>query len=193
MFQLFDQTGSRKYLNAAEREAFLKASEDAAREVRTFCAVLHFTGVRLNEALNLTADRIDLNAQQIVIESLKKRKKGIYRAIPVPASLLDMLDLVHNIKERQRARDKGASEKLWTWSDTTAWRRVKEVMDKAGLSGAQASPKGLRHGYGVHAVQSNVPLNMVQKWMGHADISTTAIYVDAVGEEEQNIAARMWA
>jgi integrase/recombinase XerD len=32
---------------------------------------------------------------------------------------------------------------------------------------------------------------MVQKWLGHARLATTAIYANAVGEEEQNIAARM--
>jgi integrase/recombinase XerD len=44
----------------------------------------------------------------------------------------------------------------------------------------------------VAAVSAGVPLNLVQKWLGHAQLTTTAIYADAVGEEEQNIAARMW-
>jgi hypothetical protein len=30
------------------------------------------------------------------------------------------------------------------------------------------------------------------KWLGHAQLTTTAIYANAVGEEEQSIAARMW-
>ena len=29
---------------------------------------------------------------------------------------------------------------------------------------------------------------MVQKWLGHAQLTTTAIYANAVGEEEQSIA-----
>jgi site-specific recombinase XerD len=37
-----------------------------------------------------------------------------------------------------------------------------------------------------------IALNMVQKWLGHAQLTTTAVYADAVGEEEQSIAARMW-
>ncbi|WP_239021567.1 hypothetical protein [Novacetimonas cocois] len=37
-----------------------------------------------------------------------------------------------------------------------------------------------------------MPLNMVQKWLGHAQLSTTAIYADAVGAEEQDIARKMW-
>lgn len=56
----------------------------------------------------------------------------------------------------------------------------------------QASPKGLRHGFGVQAVSRGIPLVMVRKWLGHAQLSTTAIYADAVGEEEHRIAAEMW-
>lgn len=33
---------------------------------------------------------------------------------------------------------------------------------------------------------------MVQTLLGHAQLATTAIYVYAVGEEEQSIAARVW-
>ena len=72
----------------------------------------------------------------------------------------------------------------------TGWRRVCEVMARATVRGPQASPKGLRHGFGVAAVTAGVPLNLVQKWLGHAQLSTTAIYADAVGEEEHAIAAR---
>ena len=33
----------------------------------------------------------------------------------------------------------------------------------------------------------------VKKWLGHANISTTEIYANAVGEEETELAVRMWA
>jgi integrase len=67
-------------------------------------------------------------------------------------------------------------------------------MTAAGLEdGPHLCPKGLRHGYGVAAIASGVPLNMLQKWLGHAKMETTAIYADAVGAEQQEIAARMWA
>ncbi|MEZ5846001.1 MAG: tyrosine-type recombinase/integrase [Geminicoccaceae bacterium] len=59
--------------------------------------------------------------------------------------------------------------------------------------GPQRTAKGLRHGYGVNAITKGVPLNMLCKWMGYADIKTTAIYANAIGAEEQGIAARMWA
>jgi hypothetical protein len=51
----------------------------------------------------------------------------------------------------------------------------------------------LRHGFGVAAVSAGIPLNLVQKWLGHAQLTTTAIYADAVGTEEQDIGPRSFA
>ncbi len=88
------------------------------------------------------------------------------------------------------------------WSRMTAYRKVKGVMEVACLDGVKATPKGLRHAFGVACNQKGVQtrryrlmiihLNMAQKWLGHADIRTTAIYSDAVGQEERNVAQRLW-
>ncbi|WP_284943606.1 tyrosine-type recombinase/integrase [Acidisoma cladoniae] len=190
--QLHTIDGARKYLTAGEREAFLKAAEKSDRDIRTLCMTLAYAGCRLSEGLALTVDRIDLAAGVLVFESLKKRRPGIYRAVPVPPALLEALDMVHGIRELQGKRDKGRGIRLWSWSRMTAWRQVHAVMESAGLSGPHASPKGLRHGFGVAAVSKGIPLNLVQKWLGHAQLSTTAIYADAVGAEEKDIASRMW-
>jgi len=67
-------------------------------------------------------------------------------------------------------------------------------MVEAGIPDApHRTPRGLRHGFGISATVNGIPLHILQKWTGHAQISTTAIYADAVGKEEQDIAARMWA
>jgi integrase/recombinase XerD len=190
---LFNTDGTRKYLTHEERKCFLEAAGKADREVRTFCSLLAYTGCRISEALALTVDRVDITNNLIVFESLKKRKKGVFRAVPVPSSFIDTLDMVHGLRELKKKVGGGKAVPLWNWSRTTAWRRVKEVMDAAGLQdGVHSSPKGLRHGFGVAAVKNGIALNMAQRWLGHAHITTTAIYADAVGEEEHAIAARMW-
>jgi integrase/recombinase XerD len=82
--------------------------------------------------------------------------------------------------------------KLWDLSRVTAWRRVKDVLDAAGVEqSTKTSPKSFRHGFGVAAVSAGIPLNLVQRWLGHAQLTTTAIYADAVGAEEK-IPERMW-
>jgi integrase/recombinase XerD len=44
----------------------------------------------------------------------------------------------------------------------------------------------------VAVVSAGIPLNLVQKWLGHAQLTATAIYAEAVGREEKDIARRMW-
>jgi len=189
---LYSRDGARKYLTAEERARFLRAAETQDRHIRTFCLVLAYSGCRLSEALSLTADRVDLANGVLVFESLKKRRPGVWRAVPVQPEALQALDLVHGIREIQRHPERARRHLLWSWSRMTAWRHVHAVMATAGISGPQASPKGLRHSFGVAAVGAGIPLNMVQKWLGHAQLSTTAIYADAVGAEERSIASRMW-
>ncbi len=192
--QIVNEKGERLYFTDEQRQALLTAAAKAPREVKTFCNVLCYTGCRISEALALTAKSIDLSAKVIVIESLKKRKAGVHRQVPVPAELLDSINDVHGIREIQKKGRAALNQRLWPWCRMTAWRKMDALMKAAGIEdGPHASPKGLRHGFGVAAVSKGISLNMVQKWLGHAQMETTAIYANAVGEEEQSIASRMWS
>ena len=81
---------------------------------------------------------------------------------------------------------------MWGWSRTHAWRLIKGILVEAGVTGIAASPKGLRHGFGVTAVTKGVPLHLVQRWLGHSQLATTAIYADVLGDEERQINTLMW-
>ena len=191
----YDRFGNRKYATMNERRQFLRTAKTSASvPVYTFCLVLAFTGARLSEVLALTPRQIDVEAGVIVIRSLKKRSRNSasYRAVPVPAPVLRELDGAHAIKAaRQDAWRLDA--RIWPWCRTTAWKRVKEIMRAAGITGLQASPKGLRHGFAVGALVAGVPDITVMRWLGHARLETTMIYTEAVGAEARAIAKRMWA
>jgi integrase len=184
--QLYDTHGRRKYLTPSERHAFIESAKTASGPVATFCSVLAYTGCRISEALALSSNRVDLTDGVLIFESLKKRHRGVYRAVPVPPTFLLALGEVHGLKGNANV------DRLWPWSRATGWRHVRNVMRTAHIEGTHASPKGLRHGFGIKAVVSGVPLNLLQKWLGHARLSTTAIYADAIGPEEKQIAERMW-
>ncbi len=145
---LYDKHGHRKYLTASQWVAFLRAADSAAPEVYTFCRTLAYSGARISEALALTADRIDSADGLLILESLKKRKRGIYRAVPVPPDFLRLLADVHDLAAARQEPDSGRGVRLWTLSRCSAWRRVCEVMDAAAITGMHATPKGLRHGFG---------------------------------------------
>ena len=187
-YSLYNAQGGRLYLTLDERKAFFEATERQRDKVKTLCQLLYYTGCRVSEALNLTADRVDMAGGEIVIQSLKKRTTiPHYRPIPVPMSFLEKLAAIHTFNTE-------TNNKLWHWSRSHTWRLIKTTMIEAGINAKApyATGKGLRHAFGIHAVSSGVPLNIVQLLMGHASMSTTAIYVDAVGDERRAIVSRMW-
>lgn len=192
---LINAKGERLYLTAGEREAFLATAKAQIREVRAFCTVMHDTGCRISEALALKASNIDFNNQTIIFETLKKRQRGVFRAVPVPSPTLDTLSITYELLGASKSQQKIIFAKpLWSWSRKTGYRKIIEVMKQAGIEeGAHRTPKGLRHGYGVHAISCNIPLNLLSQWMGHSSLEVTAIYANAQGEEANNIAARMWS
>lgn len=183
---LFDQTGSRKYLVARERLSFVSAAVAEGGTVGAFCLTLAFTGARISEVLALRAESIDASNEAIVFETLKQRKRGVFRAVPVPRRLVDLvLRATQGSGRRSRSR-------FWPWGRTMAWKHVKRVMKSAGIADSLCKPKALRHGFAIDAGQNGVSLNIVQRWMGHARLETTAIYAGAIGEEERALARRTW-
>ena len=190
--RLYGRDGQRLYINDDERNRLLVAARNADPNVRTLFGTLIFTGCRLSEALSLTPASVQALRPVISICTLKRRRKTVVREVPVPLSFVAELEAVHQIDAAKRDPQL-ARQRLWHVSRTTAWRSIKALMAEAGIHGAQATAKGLRHGYGVHATCMGVQLQMLQKWMGHAKLETTAIYANATGPEEQRIAGRMWS
>ena len=180
---LFSADGMRKYLCASELSRFLTEAHEAECETATFCTLLAYTGCRLSEALALVPARLDAETGRVVFRTLKRRQQS-FRAVPVPPDLMRALCRI--------AADRAPDAPLWPWCRQTAWRRVKQVMDAAGIVGAHAMPKGLRHGFGVANAEHKVPMATTQKWLGHSSLETTAIYQQATGREERAFAARLW-
>ena len=184
---LRDNMGQRKYLNHMERLRFLEKTKHYRSDIKLFCQLLYYTGARIAEIHNLTRDSIDFSNKTVVLESLKKRQRGIYREIPLPMHLLEnLLGYISNL-----GYENSQNQCLWSFSLRTASRHVKRLMQDAEIMGLQSCARGLRHGFAVHAV-AKVPITMVKKWLGHATLETTEIYLDVVGIEEREIAKRIW-
>jgi integrase len=119
----------------------------------------------------------------IRIRSLKKRGRNEIRRVPIPKFLAIELSALARADE---------SQQFWAFSRTKGWRIIKRVMAKAGISGVQATTKGLRHGFGVRSTLEQIPVSLIQNWMGHADSSTTAIYLAVQDDEERALIEKTW-
>ena len=74
------------------------------------------------------------------------------------------------------------SGRLVTTTRSTAWRWVKAAVDRA--QDLETIPRGrhvgthaLRYSDARHWLASGVPINTVSRWLGHASIQTTLIYL----------------
>jgi len=187
VIQLRDRSGARKYVTPAERHRFLAAAATLPPERRIFCEVLYYTGCRVGEAHRLKLGHFDPIDRLVIIETLKRRKAGIFRAIPVPSTWLKRVRQTLKIKDTS-----DLTKPAWTFALSTGYRTVKRAMRAADIHGAHACPKGLRHGFGIACAQKNVNPRLIQRWMGHASFQTTMIYLDASGDEEREFAKRLW-
>lgn len=182
-YSAYDLEGRRKYLTHAEGRRFLKCCRRLCRSEALFCTTIYYTGMRISEALSLTAQDIDHATGVIRIRSLKKRERKEFRRIPVPNSLLSAL---------RNLVDQGGGGPLWAFSRTTGWRIIKRVMNAAEITGIHATAKGLRHAFGIRGAIAKIPLNLLQLWFGHSQSATTAIYLDVRDDEERTLIQRTW-
>ena len=185
--RLYDEYNRRLYLNTEERLRFIDAARVAETPIKEFALTLAYTGCRISEACNLKAQALQSEARCLSIRSLKKRQKLSVREVPIPAELVNELSGITEV----------SSEYFWSGpkgpvARISAYRWIKSIMNAAELVGAHACPKGLRHGYGVNATLSGVQIHMLQRWMGHTSIQTTAIYATVLGPDQLKVADRMW-
>ena len=101
-----------------------------------------WSGARISEVLALTPNSFDVETGLVTFETLKRRRRGIVRQVPLPPAVLDELDRFFVLHASQ-ADPLSGDRRLWLWSRTTAWRQVKNVMAKARITGGSAMPKGL--------------------------------------------------
>lgn len=180
-WQAHDAAGHRKYVTGEERLRFLAAADRLPASRRALCYLLVFTGCRISEALSLAPYQVNADNCTVTFRTLKRRRL-CFRTVPVPAAIIRMLAAIAP----------ASAERFWTMHRTTAWRMVTAAMRRAAVEGPMSTCKGLRHGFGVRAAGRDIPPSLIAKWLGHASLATTAIYLDVVGQEERAFASRLW-
>ncbi|WP_321896818.1 site-specific integrase [Burkholderia cepacia] len=94
------------------------------------------------------------------------------------------------IPRTKSAQDKHAANGHQPYSpdglnDLIEWVQKRLISELDGIEAgtrtslARLSPHAFRHTFGTQAVANDVPLDIVQKVLGHASLQTTSIYVQA--------------
>jgi len=147
---------------------------------QTMIQLLLNTGLRLAELTNLKWNDIDLMTGQLKVVEGKGLKD---RILWLNEETLSMLG---KWKQRQ-FKEWGRSDLVFTTRtlhslDGKAVRSmIKTYSDKAGIK--HITTHSLRHTFASDLLRETKNLRIVQKALGHADISSTQIYTHIVDEE----------
>lgn len=135
-------------------------------DLRDFIVVGVDTGMRRGEIFKLTPE--SYHAQTNLI-NVWFTKGGRPRSIPATARVREVLE------RRSLGRDR--LDKLFLLHPTTLHNHWQILRDAMGLTDdEQFVIHALRHTCASRLVQRGVPLAVVQKWLGHANIQTTMRY-----------------
>ena len=140
------------------------------------------TGLRLSEAVNLRWKDIDLNTGKMVVRQGKGRKD---RSLWIGD---EDLALLHKWRERQARDVQGEPQHIFTImaGDPVLPRYVQQMVKRyaarAGIT-KDIHPHTLRHSFATDLYRETGKIRLVQKALGHANLSTTQIYTHIVDEE----------
>ena len=191
-FALKTKPGLRKYVNSEERQRFRQAVQKFDDLERMFFLMLLWTGGRKAEILAITPLSFDLSLKMVSLVSLKKKGgREVLRHIPLSDTFIQQLDNYFDLKAKIESPTE-STKPLWWFSKSTGERRIKLVMEKAGIKGLHATARGLRHGFGIWCAIKGIPVSVIQDLMGHSDVQTTMIYVNFVGIEKREMVSRIW-
>src|SRR5215468_8665274 len=137
-----------------------------------FIRLLYVTAGRVSEALSLTWSRFtaaDEGGARARITGKGKRNREVY----IPAALWRDLEAF-----RDGAED---SSLLFRINRHQAWEIVKRLARAAKIEG-EVSPHWFRHAHASHAIERGATLGEVRDQLGHAQITTTSIYIHSNAE-----------
>lgn len=138
-----------------------------------------FTGLRLQELLNLKIEDVNLETNEIFVKEGKGRKD---RIVPVHPRLTIIL----RGYEQERKKKGKFSEWYFTGihSDKPLnAKNTREICRKVSeTSGIKFTPHMLRHTFARLSVDADLNLYKLKEIMGHSDVSTTQIYLSVSRE-----------
>lgn len=171
-------------LSVAEVHALLDAAPSP--HYRAFFATVYSCGLRLQEARNLEVGDIDAARGLIHIH----RGKGARdRMVPLPQATLELLRRhwsVHRHPSRLFPAIGRGNQRLWPQRAAVATDAIRasgindafrQARDAAGITKKGVSLHTLRHSYATHLLEAGVNLPAISRFLGHAQIQTTLVYV----------------
>ena len=148
---------------------------------RALLELLYGTGARISEAVGLDVDDLGLAGRPTALRL--SGKGGKQRMVPMGRYAREALE-AYLVRSRPAlaaaSRRAGASPAVFLnarggrLTRQGAWGVLQAAASRAGLTGI--SPHTLRHSFATHLLDGGADVRVVQELLGHASVTTTAVY-----------------
>lgn len=139
--------------------------------------LLYATGIRVSELIHLKHE--DVNMKMSYIRCTERSKE---RIIPFGNTAKQSMAVYLENGRKELTKDKDCDELFVNCSGKAMsrqgfWKVLKSYAKEAGID-VDITPQTLRHSFATHLIQNGADLKSVQEMLGHADISTTQVYLN---------------
>lgn len=148
--------------------------------------LLYATGIRASELINL--DIKDLNLRSGVLYC--RGTKGV-RSIPMyPSAVVAVSDYIYRMRGLIAGPESGNALFVnlngGRLTRQGFWKIVKGYATEAGIT-KEITPHTLRHSFALHLLENGASVKDIQTMMGHADISSTQVYVQLLDSHVKQV------
>lgn len=198
------------YLNKAEQNQLLssveygegltdkqlKFHEKYALRDNCICQILLDTGIRVSELVGLNIDDINLYNNSMLVIRKGGNEDTVYYSDQTNLIIQDYLETreMYHPDETERALflsspSSGALKR--SGSQRLSIRSVEKLVKKYSLAskisqGNKITPHKLRSSYAMESLEKTGNIKLVQKQLGHENITTTTIYADVLDKDKEN-------
>ncbi|MDR2422353.1 MAG: tyrosine recombinase XerD [Deltaproteobacteria bacterium] len=153
---------------------------------RAMLELMYAAGLRVSELLSLTLSQVNL--PEAYVRAFGKGQKE--RIVPIGQTAVELLERYLTLARPRLIQPKSGSVVFLTkrglkMSRQYFWRLVKELALTAGLP--PVSPHVLRHSFATHLVEGGADLRAVQLMLGHANLSTTEVYLKTTSKRLRKV------
>lgn len=179
-------------LTSKEVDLFLeqpKCTDAKGYRDKAMLELLYATGIRVSELIELNLYNVNLSASIIRCES-----RGKERMIPLyPSAVRALAEYIDHVRPQMifQPDEQALFVNLNGHRMTRQgfWKIIKYYQEKAGIK-KEITPHTLRHSFAAHLLENGADLRSIQEMLGHADISSTQIYTQVVGQKLKDVYAK---
>jgi integrase/recombinase XerD len=136
--------------------------------------LLYATGMKVSELINVKLSDINLSGRYLVCGDKQERSIPFGTAAKnALKAYLDISDTIFNKRNNKHLFLNSQGDQL---SRQGFWKILKGYAKEAGI--CDINPNMIRHSFASHMINNGADIGVVQKFLGHMDISTTQLYLN---------------